>query len=407
MRVFLSTIGLSGQALWANKLRSGLTLLGIIIGVTSVITIISALEGMQQSVEGELAKLGPTTFFVQRTGMIMSHEEWLRQRKRKALEPEYVDLINEGCRDCEKVSPGVWASSEVKYGDRKLRDIPVIGSTSNRIDIVSLDVAEGRFHSMEEDRYRRRVAFIGSLVYEELFQGQDAIGRDIRIAGREYTVIGIAEDQGGLFGSEQNERIYIPFSTHAKDFGDPGRRLHIVVKAYSVDVLQPAMDNVRMILRSARHVPYDEPDDFGLMTADMILKAVNDATKLFRFGLFGISMISIVVGGIVVMNIMMVSVTERTREIGIRKAVGAKQSHILMQFLFEALITTLSGGMVGIVLGYLIAKVGTDAIGMDISPSALAVIMGITISTLVGLIFGIFPAMKAARLSPIKALSYE
>lgn len=402
-----SILHLSFAALWANKLRSGLTLLGIIIGVTSVITIISALEGMQGSIEAEFDKMGPATFFVQRIGMAMSEKEWLEKIKRKPLKEEYVDLIVNGCDLCEKVSPGTWGQSDLKYGDRSLRDVAVVGVSSNRIDIVDLEVAEGRFHSSEDDAHNRRVAFIGHKIYEELFHGLDPIGKDIRIAGRKYTVIGLGKEVGGLFGAEQDERVYIPFSTHRRDFGSFDRGIHMVIKAQSVPQLNEAMDQVRSVLRSARHVPFDKPDDFDVLTADTILEVLNNATRLFRFGLFGISMISIVVGGIVVMNIMMVAVTERTREIGIRKAVGAKQNHILMQFLFEALITTLLGGMIGIVLGFFIAKAVIAMININIAPSGLAIAMGLTISTSVGLIFGIFPAMKAARMDPIKALSYE
>jgi putative ABC transport system permease protein len=183
--------------------------------------------------------------------------------------------------------------------------------------------------------------------------------------------------------------------------------MNITIKARSVEELDEAMDQVRMILRAKRHVPYDKPDDFSLITADNILEALNAFTRMFRLTLVGISSISLVVGGIVVMNIMMVSVTERTREIGIRKSVGAKQKHILVQFLFEALMTTFSGGVVGIVLGFLIARFLVGLIDMEISPSTFAIVAGLFISVGTGVIFGIYPAMKAARMDPIKALSYE
>ena len=201
--------------------------------------------------------------------------------------------------------------------------------------------------------------------------------------------------------------MVIPLSTFSKQFGLPRRGLALVIKARTVEVLDEAMDQVRIVLRAKRHVPYDEPDDFDIVTADSILDLLNQITKIFRMGLVGISSISVVVGGIVVMNIMMVSVSERTREIGIRKSIGAKKKHILTQFMFEALILTMTGGLIGIVLGYLIAESLVSMIDMQISPSMLAIIAGLSISTGTGLIFGIYPAMKAARLDPIKALSYE
>lgn len=402
-----SLFGLSVSALIANKLRSGLTLLGIIIGVTSVITIISALEGMMGAIEEDLSRLGPSTFFVQRIGMITSEEQWREAIKRQPLDPKYTRLIEEGCDLCEKVSPGTSASATVKYGRNDLDDVRITGSTYNRIDIVDVEVAQGRYHSSEDDLYRRNVAFIGHTIREELFPNVDPLGKEIRIDGRKYSVIGVAKEQGAMFGEDHDSFVIIPYETHVKQFGVPDRRLHYVIKAVSVERLQDAMDQVRMILRSARHVPYNKPDDFSILTADNILEVLNQITRVFRFGLVGISSISVVVGGIVVMNIMMVSVTERTREIGIRKAVGAKQKHILLQFLFESLITTLSGGLVGIGAGFLIARSLVGMINMDISPSVLAVVVGISISTGIGLIFGIYPAMKAARLDPIKALSYE
>ncbi len=398
---------LSVQALTANKLRSGLTLLGVIIGVTSVITIISALEGMMGAIEDDLSRLGPTTFIVQKMGIITSHEAFLEAIKRKPIKKEFVKLIEDGCEDCEKVSPGAGTSTIVKYRGRTLKGVDCMGTTSNRIDIVDMEVAEGRFHSSEDDLYRRPVAFIGDALREEFFSGVDPLGKEIKIGGKRYTVIGVAKKQGSLFGEARDSFVIIPFQTFIKQFGSPDRRMSIVVKARSIEVLDRAQDEVRVILRSARHVAPDKPDDFSILTADTILSFLNNATKLFRFGLIGISSISVVVGGIVVMNIMMVSVTERTREIGIRKAVGAKQKHILLQFLFEALLTTLSGGIVGIVAGFLIARSLAGMINFDISPSALAVIVGLSISSGIGLIFGIYPAMKAARLNPIKALSYE
>ncbi|MCK4574147.1 MAG: FtsX-like permease family protein, partial [candidate division Zixibacteria bacterium] len=268
-------------------------------------------------------------------------------------------------------------------------------------------VAYGRFHSREDDLYRRNVIFIGDEVRETLFEGVDPIGKSIHVGSKKYTVIGVAKAQGSIFGESQDDFAVIPFSSHVKLFGDPGRRFNMNVKARSVAQLDEAMDQVRMILRSFRHVPYDKPDDFSLLTADAILDQLNTFFKIFRFALIGVSSISLVVGGIVVMNIMMVSVSERTREIGIRKSIGAKQKHILLQFMFEALLTTFSGGLVGIVLGFIIAKILVAMIDANISPSAVAIIAGLIISTGTGLIFGIYPAMKAARLDPIKALSQE
>ncbi len=405
-----SLLKIASDAIISNKLRSGLTFLGIMIGVTSVMTIISALEGMAGAVQADLASLGPTTFFVQRMGIATTEEEFREMIKRKPLDPEMEKLIIDGCPDCEKVTPNTGTTAKVKYGNQALNNVNIRAARSNLIDIVDIEVEQGRFYVPEEELYRQRVAFIGDMVRENLLSGLDPLGRDIKINGLSYKVVGLAKKRGSPFGGNNEDNfIYIPFSTYIKQFGSPGRGRYMsfVIKAKSVEKLQDAMDQVRVIMRSYRHVPFDKPDDFTILTADMVLDFLNQITRVFRLGLIGISSISLVVGGIVVMNIMMVSVTERTREIGIRKSLGAKQKHILVQFLFESLILTMTGGLIGVVLGFVIARSLMNMIDMTISPSALAIISGISISTGIGLIFGIYPAMKAARLDPIKALSYE
>ncbi len=395
------------DALRANKLRSGLTLLGVIIGVTSVMTIISGLEGMGNEVKKQFASLGPTSFVVARIGVATSHEMFMEKIRRKPIDYEAVELIRKGCPLIDKVSAHADRSATVKYGTNALENVDVSGVEASFIDINALDVVEGRFESEEDDLYRRPVVYIGDQIRETFFPTVDPIGKEIKIDGQKYTVIGVNKKMGSMFGDNQDNFVIIPLVVFSKQFGSPRHGLTIFAKAKSVDVLDRGMDQVRMVLRAERHVPFDKEDDFDMLTADSILELLNSLTKIFRMSLIGISSISLVVGGIVVMNIMMVSVTERTREIGIRKAIGAKQKHILVQFLFESLLLTLSGGLVGILSGYLIAKVLVGMINMQIEPSMFAIVAGLVISTGTGLIFGIYPAMKAARLDPIKALSYE
>ncbi len=402
-----SILFIAYDALRVNKLRSGLTLLGVVIGVTSVMTIISALEGMQGAIAADLQRMGPATFVVTRMGIVTSDEMFFEKVKRKPITKNMVDLLEKGCSLCEKISPRAFTQARVKYGTQALRDVLVMGATANYIDIVDLDVAQGRFHSFEDDTYRRPVVFIGDQIRESLFEGVDPIGKQLIINGHKYNVIGVAKKMGSSFGENQDNFVAIPLSAYSAQFGEPRRGLNILVKALTIDQLNEAMDQSRVILRSARHVPFDKEDDFDMLTADKILDILNSLTRILRLGLVGISSISLVVGGIVVMNIMMVSVTERTREIGIRKSMGAKQKHILLQFMFESLLVTLSGGILGIVFGFLIARSLVGLMDMSISPSALAIVAGLSISTGVGLFFGIYPAMKAARLDPVKALSYE
>ncbi len=397
------------SSLWANKLRSSLTLLGIIFGVTSVMTIISALEGMMGAIEEDLSALGPSTFVIERIGIAMSEEEFLEKLKRKPIKREAVDLIREGTRHCAHVTARTYWRARVSKGNQAMRRVSIRGADACISDIVDIQVAKGRFHTAEDDLYRRKSAFIGDRVQEDLFgEGVDPLGKTIKVNAQRYTVVGVAKKRGSFLGGDNADNfIMIPLSTHIKQFGPPRRGYDIFVKADSVPVLEQAMDEVRGILRSQRHVPYNKGDDFDMLTADNVLEIVNQFTQFVRFALIGISSISLVVGGIVVMNIMMVSVTERTREIGIRKALGAKRTHIMLQFLFESLVLTMTGGLVGIMLGFFIARVLVAQLGLDISPSMVAIVAGLFISTSVGLFFGIYPALKAARLDPVKALSYE
>ncbi|MCH7690311.1 MAG: ABC transporter permease [candidate division Zixibacteria bacterium] len=402
-----SIFGIAVNAIRANKLRSSLTLLGIVFGMVSIMTIISALEGMTNSIKAEIGRLGPSTFMVAKMMITTSREDYFKKIKRKSIDLKSADLITNECNLCEKVSPRTFAQARIKYGSEYIRDGRIMAGTYNLIDIIDIEVAQGRFHSMEDDLHRSQVVLIGDGVKEKLFSGIDPIGKTLRVGSKKYTIIGIAKKLGPMFGQERDNFVVMPLSTYGAHFGQTRRGLNIVIKALSVEKLEDAMDEVRLLLRSQRGVAYDEEDDFDMMTADIFLELLNSITRVFRIALIGVSSISIVVGGIVVMNVMMVAVSERTREIGIRKAIGAKRRHILLQFLFESLILTSSGGLVGMVIGHLLAKFLVGMIDMNISPSALAIIAGLSISMGTGLVFGIYPALKAAKLDPIKALSFE
>lgn len=407
MLVIWEVFKMALQALRTNKLRTILTLVGVVLGVTSVITIISAIEGLNQSIEGEINRMGPSTFIVTKWGMIMSEEAYLEALKRKPLKFEYIDEIKSGCSECGEVGGRIISQANLKYGSNKMSNTIIVGATSNFIDIVDYEIDYGRFHSAEDDLMRRRVAFIGSGVVDEFFPNSDPLGKVIKINNIKYTVIGVAKKQGSTFGNNRDNIAVIPYTSLLKDLDAYEENLNIMVKAKSVATLEIAMDQVRVILRAFRHVPYDKDDDFAMLTAAQIIEVFNSMTKSLRIGLIGVTSISIVVGGIIIMNIMMVSVTERTREIGIRKSLGAKQRDILFQFLFEALVQSLGGGAIGITIGVILGDVLIGMIHMDMSPSLFAIGLGVGISSAVGLFFGIYPALKAARLQPVKALSYE
>lgn len=408
MRVFFALVAEAFAAVWANRLRSFLTILGIVVGVTSVIAIVSTVEGLQDDMEQSLATMGQNTFMVTRFGFGMSWSEYLERRKRQKLHRDLIPIIEQGCPDCAEVGAESYDYDHLKYGPARMTYVEIRGETPNILSMRDFDVLMGRYLTWEDERRRLQVGFIGHRVYERFFEGGDPIGEVIKIGQREFTVIGVADKNDGALVSGLDNFVVIPLSTHHKIFPDPGDPVNLVISAKSFDRREAAMDQVRVVLRSARHLPYEENDDFTMVTPDAILSFINDLTRAYRVLMISLPLLSIVVGGIVIMNIMMISVTERTREIGIRKSLGARANQIMMQFLYESIILSLIGGALGICCGIWLGNVILRSwLEIQVAPTTMAIILGFGISTAVGLFFGIYPAMKAARLDPIEALGYE
>ena len=406
MSIFES-VKIALAAIWANRLRSALTLLGIVIGVMSVITIISAIEGLMGSIEDSVSALGPATFIVTKFGIITSEEDFFKALKRKNFTVEDMRAVEKACPGCEKVGGRDFNRASVKRGNKGLRRVIIIGATANLLDIVDIQLAEGRFFTETEYNRKNQVAFVGPVIVEELFEGVDPLGKTIKMKGKRFTVIGIAKKRGSFLGNNQDNFVMIPLSAHIKMFGKTRRNFNLMIKSATIEGIEDTQDQVRAILRARRGVSYKEDDDFSILTAENILSFVDTITRGIRIALIGISSIALVVGGIVIMNIMMVSVTERTREIGIRKSIGARRKNIMVQFLFEALILSVGGGIIGTAFGIGTAIVLGSQISLPVEPSLFAIISGMSISTGVGVFFGLYPAVKASRLDPIDALRFE
>jgi len=394
------------RAIYANKLRSILTLIGIIIGVATVITVVSVISGMNKYVADKINSMGSTTFWVNRFGMITTREQFLEARKRKKITIDDMFAVDRYCELCEEVGGSSHTRRNVKFKSNYLEDIFIVGSTSNYVEVSDIDIDYGRAFLESDDQRRSAVCLIGPDLVEYLFIDEDPINKMLKIGHCYFRVVGVANKRGSFLGQNQDNWVAIPIRTFQKYFGRH-REVELHIKAPSVALMEETQDQVRVILRNRRGDRYKDPDSFGMVTAESIMQIYNDLTGTAWIVLIGVASISLVVGGIVIMNIMLVSVTERTREIGIRKAIGAKRRDILWQFLIESVTLSLFGGAVGVGLG---AGLGLLVGVYSPLPAVIetwAVLSGLGIASSVGLFFGIFPAMRAAKLDPVECLHFE
>jgi len=402
------SVSMAMDSLWANKLRTFLTLLGIIIGVLTIIAVVSIIQGLNNYVYTKMAFHGANDFSVSKFSIgARSIEEFREQMKRKSFTLEDMRLIRRHCPSCELVGASTSTARTVKYGNRSLKDVTIVGVTHVDHLIGSvLELDQGR-HLLRDDVDRsRNVCVIGSDVVKELFPFIDPVGRMIKVGGRNFRVVGIGKEKGKILGMSQDNYVRIPITTFQKIYGSR-RTVEINVHTTSQEQMARAQEEVRTVLRSRRHLSFDDPDDFSFRSSETFIQIYKTATSGIYFAMIAISSIALIVGGIVVMNIMLVSVTERTKEIGIRMAVGARRMDILSQFLIEAASLSTVGGIVGIMLGFLIAKIVTAATSMPSTVDPASIVMAILVSSSVGIFFGLYPASKASKLDPIQSLRSE
>ncbi len=403
---FAEAVLIALSSLRANRLRSLLTLLGIVIGVMAVIAVVSIISGLNDYVAGKIFNLGPDVLTVSRTApVITSFDDWIENQKRKYLYLPDMDAIQAVCNNCKAVGAAVNARAQVKFG-REYLDSQIQGYTAETATILGTELDGGRSIGQYDVDHARNVAVIGSDIAETLFPFVDPIGKTMVIDDRPFEVIGIGTKQGSVLGQSRDNWAIIPLSLHQKMYGSR-RSVTIYAKALDEKHVSDAESEIRLSMRARRHLAYNDKDDFALNTNDNFLQIWANISRTFFAVTIGIASISLIVGGIVVMNIMLVSVTERTREIGIRKATGARRHDILVQFLVESATLALVGGLIGILLGASIALSIAYFTPLPASIKWWAVALGLTVSTTVGLFFGIYPATKAANLDPIVALRYE
>jgi putative ABC transport system permease protein len=401
-------VKLALQSLWQNKLRTALTLLGMMIAVSSLIAVVTLVNGANTYITTKFTRYGADVFTVSRMpAIITSSEQYERmQRRKNVLYDDYV-YVRDNCKRCTGIGAQQATVAKVVRETQSITDTTIRGYTWQMPSLQNLDIAEGRGFTPTDEDHASQVAIIGTDVRDTLFAGVDPLGQELRVDGMPYTVVGVAEKQGSTFGQSQDNWVALPLTAFQKSYGTM-KSLTIYVKAGSAGpTLEAAGDEVRVLMRSKRHDAPGADDSFELDVNNTLVTFFRKVATWFAAVAGTIALIALVVGGIVIMNMMLVSVTDRTREIGIRKALGARGRDVMLQFLVESIALALMGGFFGVMGGVIVAQVVTLLLGFPSTVATWSVSLGLTMATMVGIFFGVYPAWKAASLDPIVALRAE
>jgi len=413
---FTEIFRMSLSAITAHKLRSSLTLVGIVAGVASIIGVMTGISVIQSTIEGELTILGSTVFQVQKwaAGGPISEEEQRKIMRRRPTTVEHANAIRENVSTVDLVGSELWSFGHVlKYRQITTNsNITICGGTPEYAPNNTHYIGHGRNLSNEDIKIGRHYVVLGNAVARELFPWTDPLNKTIKVDGKKFLVAGVFAEKKSALGGNYDNYVLMPITVFQREFGERDnfgreRSVNITVRATSTDVLEDAIAETRAVMRRERGLKPHEEDDFTIFTNDSQIKAFNNTTAGIKTGAFVIGIIALVVAGIGIMNIMLVAVTERTREIGIRKSIGARRRNIMLQFLLEAILLSNFGGIIGVLVGFGLGNLVSMFTGFNLSIPLNWAAIGLLFCTAVGLTFGLWPAMKASRLNPIECLRYE
>jgi putative ABC transport system permease protein len=401
-------VAIAVESIRTHKLRAALTVLGLTMGVATLITVMTIVQGANLYVEQKVANLGTDVFQIAKTPFaVVDFTAVTKALRNKNITIEQVNAVAAGCRLCQRVGASVSTTINTHYRSKELQDTSLQGQTAGMVDVDTRTVTAGRYFNESEEIHGADVCVIGDKLAVEFFAGVNPIGKSIRMLNTEFTVIGIYEKIGSVLGQDRDNFAVIPLSTYLRMRGSRQSLTLQIKAAGGKKIFEEAQDEARLTLRARRHVRIGEPDDFFIGTASSYISLWESISSAFFAVFVMVSSISAVVGGIVIMNVMLVSVTERTKEVGVRRAVGATQEDILKQFLTESVLQCLVGGFVGIAAGFACALALRTFTAFPASVQLWVAALGVVLSSLIGVFFGIYPAVRAARLDPIAALRQE